>query len=160
MQSLYLCICGVKVKKLIFIIILTFSFLSVTNAQNAANPPKEIRTVPADFKDDGCSMFPDCDYGDCCAEHDRAYFVGGSWKERWRADKKLYNCVAAKKGFQHKIIAPVMWLGVRAFGVSWLPTPFRWGFGQTKKSKSKKNPPKTTTSAIDQSKNVFAVENL
>jgi hypothetical protein len=96
----------------------------------------------------------------CCAEHDRAYFVGGSWKERWRADKKLYNCVAAKKGFQHKIIAPVMWLGVRAFGVSWLPTPFRWGFGQTKKSKSKKNPPKTTTSAIDQSKNVFAVENL
>jgi len=82
-------------------------------------------------------MFPDCDYRDCCEEHDLAYYFGGTSKQRWQADKKLYKCVAAKKGWHHKLIAPIMWLGVRTFGVSWLPTPYRWGFGQKKKPKLK-----------------------
>lgn len=86
--------------------------------------------IPANFKSDGCSLFPDGDYRDCCVEHDKAYFNGGGWSRRWRADKKLFACVAAKKGFQHKIIAPLMWAGVRVGGVSWLPTRFRWGFGK------------------------------
>jgi hypothetical protein len=148
------------VKKLTFIIIFIFVFSVGVFAQNSPIPTNETQTMPADFKSDNCSLFPDCDYGDCCVSHDKAYYFGGSWKERWRADKKLYKCVAAKKGFHHKIIAPVMWIGVRAFGVSWLPTPFRWGFGQTKKSKLKKNSPKTNTSVIDKSKNALAVENL
>ena len=29
----------------------------------------------------------------------------------------------------------MMWLGVRVFGASFLPTPFRWGFGKRKKYK-------------------------
>ncbi len=86
----------------------------------------------ANFKSDGCSMFPDGDYRNCCVAHDVAYFAGGSWTTRWQADKNLYKCVAATKGFQHKIIAPVMWLGVRIGGVHFLPTPFRWGFGRKK----------------------------
>lgn len=121
-------------KKTIFTIIFMLLFSVVAFGQgNSAN--KQI--IPADFISDGCSMFPDCDYRDCCEEHDLAYYFGGTSKERWQADKKLYKCVAAKKGFQHKIIAPIMWLGVRAFGVSWLPTSFRWGFGK-KKVKSEK----------------------
>ena len=88
--------------------------------------------VPANFVSDGCSQFPDGDYTECCVEHDKAYFAGGSWTQRWRADKKLYKCVAAKKGFEYKLIAPVMWAGVRVFGVSFLPTSFRWGFGKQK----------------------------
>jgi hypothetical protein len=40
-----------------------------------------------------------------------------------------------KPGWQNKVIAPVMWVGVRIGGVSFLPTPFRWGFGKTKKPK-------------------------
>lgn len=90
--------------------------------------------VAAEFKSDGCSMFPDGDYRDCCVAHDLAYFSGGSWTKRWRADKKLFKCVAAKRGVEHKFIAPVMWLGVRVFGVSFLPTSFRWGFGRAKKA--------------------------
>lgn len=70
-------------------------------------------------------MFPDGDYLDCCVEHDRKYFHGGSWFERWRADNELRKCVAAKPGFFHKPISIVMWLGVRAFEVPWLPTRFR-----------------------------------
>lgn len=102
----------------------------------AQNKPLSIaRTVPENFVSDGCSQFPNGDYRDCCVEHDKSYFVGGSWTQRWRADKKLYKCVAAKKGFEHKLIAPIMWAGVRVFGVSLLPTSFRWGFGKQKAAK-------------------------
>jgi len=94
--------------------------------------------VPTDYKSDGCSLFPDCNYSDCCVEHDKDYYSGGSGKERWRSDKRLYKCVKSSKGWHNEIIAPVMWLGVRVFGVSFLPTPFRWGFGRTKAKKLKK----------------------
>ncbi len=93
--------------------------------------------VPADFTSDGCTHFPDGNYLDCCVEHDRAYFVGGSWTQRWRADKKLYQCVAAKDKFYNKSVAVIMWLGVRAFGVPWLKTKASWGFGRREKLRIK-----------------------
>jgi hypothetical protein len=123
-----------SVKKIIFIFILTFLF-SVSAFAQSNSVSENQPTVPADFKGDGCTNFPDGDYADCCFEHDKAYYVGGSWKMRWRADKKLYQCVAAKKGFKHKLIAPIMWAGVRVFGVPFLPTSFRWGFGRKKITK-------------------------
>ncbi|MGI8543848.1 MAG: hypothetical protein ACR2MD_10275 [Aridibacter sp.] len=112
--------------------------------------------MPADFKSDKCSMFPNCDYGDCCIEHDKTYFFGGTSKERRRADKKLYKCVRAKKGFHHKIIAPLMFIGVRIGGVAWLPTPFRWGFGkpEIKKLKKKNNSPPSDTNTNNKPKNL------
>lgn len=82
--------------------------------------------MPADFKSDGCSLFPDGDYHDCCVEHDKAYYFGGTKQERKAADRQLSNCVRAKG---HKFLSPLMYLGVRIGGVAWLPTPFRWGFG-------------------------------
>ena len=129
-----------NIQKIIFIVLFLLLFSVGTFAQNNSKPVAK-PVLPADFKSDGCTMFPDCDYRICCVEHDKEYYVGGSWKQRWRSDKKLYKCVAAKKGFQHKIIAPIMWLGVRAFGVSWLPTSFRWGFGkdETRKLNRKRN---------------------
>ncbi len=105
---------------------------SNVSAQSGSNGGVQI--VSAEFKSDGCSWFPDGDYLACCVEHDAAYFKGGSWTKRWRADKRLFKCVAAKRGFRHKLIAPVMWLGVRGGGASWLPTPFRWGFGRKQPS--------------------------
>jgi hypothetical protein len=123
-----------SVKKIIFIFILTFLF-SVSAFAQSNSVSENQPAVPADFKGDGCTNFPDGDYADCCFEHDKAYYVGGSWKMRWRADKKLYQCVAAKKGFKHKLIAPIMWAGVRVFGVPFLPTSFRWGFGRKKITK-------------------------
>lgn len=113
----------------------------------AAQEKPFVLTVPADFKSDGCSMFPDGAYRNCCVEHDLVYYAGGNWKQRWRADKKLFKCVAAKRGFKHKIIAPVMWLGVRAFGVSWLPTSFRWGFGRKIKKLRNLYPRRSTKKA-------------
>ena len=117
-------------KKSIFILLLLSAFSVGAFAQTES--VLTIKTVPADFKSDGCSLFPDGDYRNCCVEHDKAYYFGGSWRERRRADNKLFKCVADTKGFQHKLIAPVMWIGVRVGGVSFLPTPFRWGFGKKK----------------------------
>lgn len=91
------------------------------------------RILPANFKTDGCTFFPDGGYRDCCVRHDLTYFAGGSLRERLRADNRLFLCVAKKKGWQHKIIAPLMWAGVRIGGVGFLPTPFRWGFGRRPK---------------------------
>jgi hypothetical protein len=125
----------VGMKYIILTLALLFVFSLNAFAQTDSKPAPNI--VPANFKSDNCSLFPDCDYADCCVEHDLAYFSGGSWKMRWRADKKLFKCVAAKKGFQHKLIAPVMWAGVRVFGVPFLPTPFRWGFGRVKTTPNK-----------------------
>lgn len=114
------------------ILIAVFLGLFVFNASAQEKPKSRTEVNFAEFKSDGCSLFPDGDYMDCCFEHDRAYYGGGSWTARWRADKKLYVCVAKKKGFRHKLIAPIMWLGVRAGGLHFLPTPFRWGFGRRK----------------------------
>lgn len=122
---------------LVFAFIFLFSLGAF--AQNNSGKKDKTQTMPADFKSDKCSLFPDCDYGDCCVEHDKKYYFGGSFKQRRQADIALYKCVRAKKGFHHKIIAPLMYVGVRIGGVSWLPTPFRWGFGKTKKNKPKNN---------------------
>ena len=90
--------------------------------------------ILAEYKGGGCTLFPDCNYGHCCVEHDKDYFRGGTSKERLKSDNRLYACVKNSKGWQNKLIAPVMWMGVRVFGVSFLPTPFRWGFGKVKKT--------------------------
>jgi len=82
------------------------------------------------YKSDRCTWFPDGDYADCCAAHDQEYFVGGGLKARLASDKRLRKCVLAKGGgFKRKLLANAMFVGVRIGGVPFLPTPFRWGFG-------------------------------
>jgi hypothetical protein len=78
------------------------------------------------FKTDGCSCFPSGGYDECCAKHDLAYWYGGSNEEREAADIQLMKC-AADKGYPKTGI--ILRFGASVGGVSWLPTPFRWGFG-------------------------------
>ena len=94
---------------------------------------REPAEPPADFKGDGCTLFPDGNYRECCYLHDLDYFRGGTAAERKESDKRLYRCVRNKEGWQNEIAAPIMLFGVRLFGRPSLPTPFRWGFGQKKK---------------------------
>ena len=88
--------------------------------------------APVDFVGDGCTFWPDGDYRSCCEAHDRDYYRGGTGAERRASDQRLRDCV---RGKGHKYVAPLMYFGVRVGGVSWLPTPFRWGFGQKKIAK-------------------------
>ena len=129
-------------KKLIFIFILTVIFSAGAFAQTKSAETFEPALVWSDSESDGCTGFPDGNYRDCCVAHDREYFFGGSSKERWRSDNKLFECVWAKPKFYNKMIAPVMWLGVRVFGVPWLNTKASWGFGKRKKKSSERKPKK------------------
>ncbi len=89
--------------------------------------------VLRDFTTDGCSLFPDGDAGqparwcDCCVNHDRAYWRGGTAEERKSADILLRDCVLAVTGRQ--TLAGLMYRGVRFGGTPLLPTGFRWGYG-------------------------------
>ena len=86
--------------------------------------------LPSDYVSDRCSVFPDGDWGECCVQHDKAYFFGGTELERKAADRKLFQCVRAKGGVKHRFMSDLMWLGVRIGGSAFLSTPFRWGFGR------------------------------
>ena len=60
-----------------------------------------------------CTLFPEGTWSDCCAKHDTAYLTKGG--SRWDADKELNKCVKKKC----KVVAAVMWLGVRVAGWYW-----------------------------------------
>lgn len=138
-------------KKAIFFLLFLSIFAITAFAQNDANSAKD--EMPPDFKSDNCTFFPEGRYTDCCVEHDKAYYFGGSYSARRRADNKLFGCVAKKRGLYPKLIAPFMWAGVRIFGTSVLPTDFRWGFGKNKpKNKTKKKKSKSP-SKKEKSKN-------
>lgn len=101
--------------------------IAITLVAGALGQTSTSRELPKDYVSDGCSWFPDGNYCECCVEHDKAYFYGGSKKERRAADRQLFECVKRKKG---RLLARMMWIGVRVGGVSFLPTSFRWGFGK------------------------------
>lgn len=104
------------------IIIAGFLLLSVNACAGTLRP----------FTTDGCSLFPDGLpnhknlWLECCIEHDKAYWLGGTYDERIAADKTLKNCVQQAK---EPGIAELMLKGVRAGGTPYLPLPFRWGYG-------------------------------
>ncbi|MCC2959744.1 hypothetical protein LK540_04775 [Massilia sp. IC2-278] len=89
--------------------------------------------VPAPFTTDGCSLFPDrapagqADWCGCCVAHDLAYWRGGSAAERLESDRVFRQCVRAAS--RSPALAGTMYGAVRAGGVPWLPSPFRWGYG-------------------------------
>ncbi|WP_341503933.1 hypothetical protein [Gallaecimonas sp. GXIMD4217] len=84
------------------------------------------------FTSDGCSAFPDGTLAQqqlwlaCCTAHDRAYWQGGSYRQRLEADLALKSCVEQVGEPQ---IALLMLAGVRVGGSPLWPTPFRWGYG-------------------------------
>jgi len=84
------------------------------------------------FTSDGCSSFPDGTLShkqlwlSCCTAHDFAYWQGGVYSERLKADYELKQCVS-KVG--EPAIATIMLAGVRVGGSPYFPTQFRWGYG-------------------------------
>jgi len=81
----------------------------------------------ADFKSDGCSMFPDGNYYSCCYLHDVAYWPGGTAEAREIADNSLRACILGIT--RNEALAKAMYKGVRVGGGPGLPTHYRWGYG-------------------------------
>jgi hypothetical protein len=96
-----------------------------------AEPKAGTRLQP--FTTDGCSRFPDrapgghADWCHCCVVHDLAYWRGGTEDERLKADQALKMCVEKASG--SKVLADIMYAGVRAGGGPQFATPYRWGYG-------------------------------
>lgn len=107
------------------LLLLCTAFASVVPSASAGASLKPFTT-------DGCSLFPDGTpenkqlWLQCCLEHDRSYWLGGTREERRAADKQLKQCVV---GLDKKFIAGMMQTGARLGGTPWLPTSFRWGYG-------------------------------
>lgn len=86
----------------------------------------------AAFSSDGCSNFPDGTYEqetlwhNCCVTHDLAYWLGGSYEQRLKADAELEQCV---KQLNQPFTATLMLAGVRAGGSPFWYTLYRWGYG-------------------------------
>jgi hypothetical protein len=60
------------------------------------HPPGPLQPPEKPFYSDGCSCFPDLDYSDCCVDHDRIYWLGGTPDQRQATDVALRQCIAAK----------------------------------------------------------------
>lgn len=115
---------GMTIRSILLAGLISLAAASPSFGQAAGRP------MPTEFRSDNCTLFPDGDYAECCVAHDRDYFFGGSLKERRSSDKRLRNCVKSKgKGWERRLLANAMYIGVRLGGISFLPTPFRWGFG-------------------------------
>ncbi len=84
------------------------------------------------FSTDGCSLFPEGLrenqelWLECCVEHDKAYWLGGTYNERREADLALRECVTE---IGQPEIAEIMLGGVRVGGSPYWPTTYRWGYG-------------------------------
>ena len=81
---------------------------------------------PRSFTTDGCSLWPDSGWRECCIEHDVAYWCGGEASARKRADRSLRECVAAGG---HESAAAWMYYAVRFSGHPLWPFTWRWGYG-------------------------------
>jgi len=79
------------------------------------------------FTSDGCTLFPDGNWGECRVAHDLTYWNGGSKAQRLNADRILASCIVSHT--QSSILGNLVFLGVRLAGTPFLPTYWRWGFG-------------------------------
>ena len=61
----------------------------------------------------GCTAAPDLNFIECCDAHDLCYCKGGSETERYRCDKRFFDCVNNKAGVA---TAWVYYCAVRVFG--------------------------------------------
>jgi hypothetical protein len=86
-----------------------------------------------DFSTDGCSHFPDGTLSNpklwcaCCITHDKAYWQGGTFQQKRKADKQLRQCILQKTN--NKLLADTMFAGVTVGGLPIFPMWYRWGYG-------------------------------
>lgn len=99
---------------------------AVAERADRACPRPASERPPHSFTTDGCSMFPDDGWVECCVDHDIQYWCGGSRGDRRTADRRLRECVADHKP---AALGWLMWGGSRIGGIPWSPFPWRWAYG-------------------------------
>ena len=79
------------------------------------------------FATDGCTGWVDGSLRECCVDHDIAYWCGGSADQRREADERFRACAEERSPGQSGLV----YYAVRIWGVPWLPTSWRWGYGHS-----------------------------
>ena len=79
-----------------------------------------------EFTTDGCSVIPDLEMTECCIEHDVAYWAGGTWEEKDKADEELKQCVESKS---NALLGSMFYWGVYFGGSAERTTGYHWGYG-------------------------------
>lgn len=110
--------------------------MAETLAQRAAlrceRPRRQEEAPRRSFRTDGCTLWPDGTWRDCCIEHDITYWCGGSRAERLEADRQLRSCATERVGgWRGETLGALLQAGTFVGGAPWLPTPWRWGYGRS-----------------------------
>ncbi len=79
------------------------------------------------FTTDGCTLFMDGSWKQCCFEHDRQYWQGGSAEERLMADVRFRKCIYEIN--DSGALSFVVYGAVRVGGSPFIAVPWRWGYG-------------------------------
>ncbi len=79
------------------------------------------------FSTDGCTLFIDANWKECCTKHDKHYWMGGTSQKRKNADKELRECIYKKSN--QELMPQIIYVVVRVSGTPFLNTPWRWGYG-------------------------------
>lgn len=68
---------------------------------------------------------------ECCREHDKAYYYGGTRADRLKADLTFRDCLVSAG--MPKALAQLYFLSVSAGGAPWLRIPgVSWAFGDSR----------------------------
>ncbi|QLH05848.1 hypothetical protein [Nitrosopumilus ureiphilus] len=86
------------------------------NLQECTSPLRSDQSEECEVN--GCTGVPDFDIEECCNEHDRCYWRGGTEEDRKNCDLQFYNCIKNKGGIFHGILAWIYYVGVRVLGKS------------------------------------------
>lgn len=117
--------------------LLLITFFSCAHVPKSRNEISKFSNTPLNeqlrpFVSDGCSKWPNGTrkrpnaWLKCCFDHDMAYWLGGTKKQKNESDDLLKSCV--EKSFSNAV-AILMYLGVKIGGEPTYRSSYRWGFG-------------------------------
>lgn len=117
-------------QSLLFLALISAAFTQACSTLGPESPPA---SEPTTFESDGCSGVPDGPHSDpqrwraACVKHDHSYWAGGNHRDRLVADQKLK--VAIKES-GYPLTSEIYFIGTRFGGSPYLPSTWRWDFGQ------------------------------
>mgnify|MGYP001606150117 CR=1 FL=1 len=108
-------------------------FASSAHARLGLPESVTLRESRKPFASDGCTLAPDWlplagNISECCRQHDRFYYDGGTTEDRAAADRKLRECLQTKGS---PILSWAYWMAVRLAGHHFWPRaakPAAWAW--------------------------------